>query len=323
MTSEKEIKIINTDIHNENVYVLFQLEKLNINFNKVIHLYTISNEQNNNINQIIEKLLLTYKTLVDQNKRKDLLFCLDSFFFQCKIFKQEFDNLNNFRLLFYNRLYCDYYKLYSLMIDDLNDLKLLPNHNYNLNKYENYKDLEPTKEYKLKDIEDLNKDIIDILSKLCFKYTKMAKYINDYNKNNQVGYTISNFLNTLTYENNNLLEKITLYKNFIAFFDQSHINHFQKLIDDYDIFKKNLQENITSSNYLTINDLDEEVLLLDQIDSDDNSDNSSPRSKDISFNDIVHQDEPNVLQVIERVDNDKDNHNDNDKSKDENITIVS
>ena len=41
MTSEKEIKTINTDIHNDNIYVLFQLEKLNINFNKVIHLYNI------------------------------------------------------------------------------------------------------------------------------------------------------------------------------------------------------------------------------------------------------------------------------------------
>lgn len=302
MTSEKEIKTINTDLHNDNIYVLFQLEKLNINFNKVIHLYNVANEHNNDIQGIIEKLLLTYKTLVDQNKRKDLLFCLDSFFFQCKIFKQEFDDLNNFRLLFYNRLYCDYYKLYSLMIDDLNDIKLLPNHEYSLTKYENYKDLEPTKEYKLQDIENLNKDIIDILSKLCFKYTKMAKNIKEYNKINQVGYTISNFLNTLTYENNNLLEKITLYKNYIAFFDQSHINHFNKLISDYDIFKNNLRENITSSNYLTINDLDEDVLLLDQ-EEIHSTDNNTDKNRDISFNDIVDQ-ESNVKKIARVYNND-------------------
>ena len=313
MTSEKEIKTIKTDTLNDNVYVLFQLEKLNVNFNKVMQLYKSSQEHNNNIGQIIDSLFSTYKSLVDQNKRKDLLFCLDSFFFQCKIFKQEFDNLNNFRLLFYNRLYCDYYKLYSLMIDDLNDLKLLPNHDYVLTKYENYKDLEPNKEYNLNDIQSINKDIIDILSKLCFKYTKMAKYINDYNKNNQVGYTISNFLNTLTYENNNLLEKITLYKNFIAFFDQSHINHFEKLINDYDIFKKNLEDNITSSEYLTINNLDDDVLLLDQEDMDytNNFQNDSPQNKDISFNDILDQEGNNK---ISRVNDDNDN-------TDNNITI--
>ena len=84
MTSEKEIKIINNDIPNDNIYVLFQLEKLNSNFNKVIHLYNISNEHNSNIEDIINKLFTTYKTLVDQNKRKDLLFCLDSFFFSVK-----------------------------------------------------------------------------------------------------------------------------------------------------------------------------------------------------------------------------------------------
>ena len=112
---------------------------------------------------------------------------------------------------------------------------------------------------------------------------------------------------------NNLLEKITLYKNYIAFFDQSHINHFNKLINDYDIFKNNLKDNITSSNYLTINDLDEDVLLLDQVDSDDNSNNSSPTNKDISFDEIVHQEEPNTIQVVERVNNDK--------PQDENITI--
>lgn len=310
MTSENEIKTINNDIHNDNIYVLFQLEKLNVNFNKVIHLYNVSNDHNATIRDIIDTLFITYKKLVEQNKRKDLLFCLDSFFFQCKIFKQEFDNLNNFRLLFYNRLYCDYYKLYSLMIDDLNELKLLPNHDYNITKYENYKDLEPNKEYNLQDIQSINKDIIDIISKLCFKYTKMAKYITEYNKNNHVGYTISNFLNTLTYENNNLLEKITLYKNFIAFFDQSHINHFEKLIKDYDTFKKNLQDNITSSEYLTINDLDEDVLLLDQLDDQYNSQyNTSPNNKDISLNDILHQEEPKTLEV---------NNND---SINENITI--
>jgi hypothetical protein len=281
--------IVTDNLTNENVYVAFQLEKLNLNFNKVIHLYNKCTSHIDDNKPIIDKLFDTYKSLVEHNKRKDLLFCLDSFFFQCKIFKHEFDNLNNFRLLYSNRLYCDYYKLYQLILDDLSTYHLLNKDDYTIHKYENYKDLDPLLQYSIDDIEKLNNDIIDILSKLCVKYTNTSKYISQYNKKNQVGPSISNFLNTLNYENNNLLEKITLYKNFIAFFDQSHITKFEKLIADFEIYITNLNDNINTDKYLTINDLDEDVLLLDQ----DIPTHTTPfrKTTDLSMNDILHQNE--------------------------------
>lgn len=311
----QKVEIKNQDeISNENIYIAFQLERLTQNFEKVIDYYNKSLEYQKDAQGTVDELLNIYKKLIENNKRKDQLFCLDSFYFQYKVFNNELENLNNFRMLFSNRLYCEYYKLYMLMVTDLKDMDLLSHDEYTTNKYENYKDLEPYKQYSIDDIISMNKEITHILNKLCIKYTKTNDYINNYNKNNNVGYSISNFLNSMNYENNTLLEKITLYKNFIVFFDISHIRNFHKLIDDYNRFNKNMIQNISSPTYLSVNNLDdgddmlnldsnEETLNLD--DNDEEEENEEKKeggqeeielkilkennTQDISFNEVVDQ----------------------------------
>lgn len=215
------------------------------------------------------------------------------------------------------------------MITDLKYMDLLSHDEYTTNKYENYKDLEPYKQYSIDDILSMNKEITHILNKLCIKYTKTSDYINNYNKNNSVGYSISNFLNSINYENNTLLEKITLYKNFIVFFDVSHIRNFHKLIDDYKRFNKNMIENISSPTYLSVNNLDDgdDILNLDNNDDDDDLDidivvsepdvasepdvvsepdtqniNISMDMRDISFNEVVDQgSESELIQQNEEI----------------------
>ena len=293
--SKKIIKVENknqAEISNENIYVAFQLERLTQNFEKVLLYYNSAIDIQNESQSTVDELLNIYQKLIETNKKKDKLFCLDSFYFQYKIFKNELENLNNFRLLFSNRLYCEYYKLYMLMLTDLKDIDLLSADEYKTNKYDNYKDLEPYKQYSIEDIKSMNTEISHILNKLCIKYTKTNEYINNYNTNNQVGYSISNFLNSINYENNTLLEKITLYKNFIVFFDISHIRNFNKLIGDYTRFKNNMIDNISSSDYLSVNKLDDDkgVLNFDDINNDDiNND-------DIN-NDDINNDEYDVTNL--------------------------
>tara|TARA_B100001287_G_scaffold274365_1_gene279534 strand:- start:4529 stop:5572 length:1044 start_codon:yes stop_codon:yes gene_type:complete len=287
----KKVEVKNEDeISNENIYIAFQLERLTQNFVKVIDYYNNSIEIQKNAQSTVDELLNIYKKLIENNKRKDQLFCLDSFYFQYKIFNTELENLNNLRMLFSNRLYCEYYKLYMLMISDLKDMDLLSQDEYKTNKYENYKDLEPYKQYSIDDVKSMNKEITFILNKLCIKYTKTSNYINNYNKNNNVGYSISNFLNSINYENNTLLEKITLYKNFIVFFDVSHIRNFDKLIKDYNRFTKNMIENISSPDYLSVNNLDDGEDLLNL---DNNDDIEIKQDNEIDFiepNNIVELD---------------------------------
>ena len=191
------------------------------------------------------------------------------------------------------------------MITDLKDMDLLSQDEYKTSKYENYKDLEPYKQYSIDDVKSMNKEITFILNKLCIKYTKTSNYINNYNKNNNVGYSISNFLNSINYENNTLLEKITLYKNFIVFFDISHIRNFDKLIKDYNFFTKNMIDNISSPDYLSVNNLDdgEDILNLDAIkDNEIKSDNEIDFLKpieldfDISNNNLLNK---NIFKTIE------------------------
>ena len=98
-------------LSSETIYNAYNLDDFVKEFEKLIDIYNKANDYKIEIENNIEKLKKIYQELTEMNKRKDILFCLDSFFFQYKIYLTEFKNLENLRLIFGNRLYCDNYKL--------------------------------------------------------------------------------------------------------------------------------------------------------------------------------------------------------------------
>ena len=241
-------------LSSETIYNAYKLEEFVKEFEKIINIYNKANDYRTEIDNNIEKLKKIYQELTEMNKRKDILFCLDSFFFQYKIYLTEFKNLENLRILFGNRLYCDNYKLYNLMLNDIKENEILEEGSYVIQKYEIYKDLEISKEYDIENIKKIHKDIILLITALYEKYTKNTNYVNNYNKENKVGFAISNYLNTVSYENQMLLGKISLYKNYIKFFDDFHIKNFNKLILDYENFKNDMLNDLKSDKFMYVQD---------------------------------------------------------------------
>ena len=241
-------------LSSETIYNAYNLDDFVKEFEKIINIYNKANDYRTEIDNNIEKLKKIYQELTEMNKRKDILFCLDSFFFQYKIYLTEFKNLENLRILFGNRLYCDNYKLYNLMLNDIKENEILEEGSYVIQKYEIYKDLEISKEYDIENIKKIHKDIILLITALYEKYTKNTNYVNNYNKENKVGFAISNYLNTVSYENQMLLGKISLYKNYIKFFDDFHIKNFNKLILDYENFKNDMLNDLKSDKFMYIQD---------------------------------------------------------------------
>lgn len=246
-------------LSSETIYNAYNLDDFVKEFEKLIDIYNKANDYKIEIENNIEKLKKNYQELTEMNKRKDILFCLDSFFFQYKIYLTEFKNLENLRLIFGNRLYCDNYKLYNLMLNDIKENEILEEGNYIIQKYEIYKDLETSKEYDVETIKKIHKDIIQLITALYEKYTKNTNYVNNYNKENKVGFAISNYLNTVSYENQMLLGKISLYKNYIKFFDDFHIKNFNKLILDYENFKNDMLNDLKSDSFFYVQDNHTEI----------------------------------------------------------------
>ena len=270
-------------LSSETIYNAYNLEEFVKEFEKIINIYNKANDYRTEIDNNIEKLKKIYQELTEMNKRKDILFCLDSFFFQYKIYLTEFKNLENLRILFGNRLYCDNYKLYNLMLNDIKENEILEEGSYVIQKYEIYKDLEISKEYDIENIKKIHKDIILLITALYEKYTKNTNYVNNYNKENKVGFAISNYLNTVSYENQMLLGKISLYKNYIKFFDDFHIKNFNKLILDYENFKNDMLNDLKSDKFMYVQDNYNEINTKSEEEVEDGI------NKNIEDNNLIQQ----------------------------------
>jgi hypothetical protein len=126
------------------------LEQLKKNF------VTIKDIRNkvNTIFQILEnhlkKLKQIYAEFVVNNKQNLFVFGLDSFQFQSKLIDIEYDDMKRLFLAINNRMYCEYYKLYKIIIEyvkeNISDKKSLEIVKAT-NTFPVYKDLEPYKQY--------------------------------------------------------------------------------------------------------------------------------------------------------------------------------
>jgi hypothetical protein len=123
--------------------------------------------------------------------------------------------------------------------------------------YPVYKDLEPFHEYKLEDIKDLHTNILLLINKLYLQLTSKVDTVDHYNENHKIGFSISNFLNTLEHENRLLKEQITLYINYVSFFHISEKRQLKRLFVKMQEFYREIEENININHTFSIDDINE------------------------------------------------------------------
>jgi hypothetical protein len=174
----------------------------------------------------------------------------------------EMDNIDKFRLLLNNRMYCDYYKLYNIILTNIKDNKIeVSIEGMELKVYPPYKDLEPFQEYKLEDIKDIHANILFILNTLYNECNKKKDTIDNYNDNHRIGFSISNLINTLHYENNILKEQVSLYVNYVSFFHISQKKQLNRLFMRISDFCKEVKDNININRTFSIDDIQQEERL--------------------------------------------------------------
>lgn len=244
---------------------IFQNEKLKNSFKNIISIIREIGNMKNSVASKLGELKRLHGEMIRDNNKQIFLFCLDSFYYQYKIFSMEFEHIKKLRALLNNRMYCDYYKLHNMIVKFCKER--LHEDSLSIRSFPVYKDLEPFQEYCIEDISALHESILNLLNTLYLETVHKENSILHYNDNHKVGFSISNFLNTLTHENRILQDQITLYVNYISFFHISQQKQLKRLHHRIADFYKEVDENINMNYTFSIEDIkdDHTIDILDDI----------------------------------------------------------
>ena len=113
-------------------------------------------------------------------------------------------------------------------------------------KYPVYKDLEQLKEYSIENISEIHNSILTIINELYLFYSSKQQTVKDYFQTNNINITITNFINTLEYENTLIREQLYLYVSYIDFFHSTQKRYLEKLSKRMCNFQKDVSENINN-----------------------------------------------------------------------------
>ena len=199
-------------------------------------------ETKNSIKQKLSQLKDIHGDIIkDNNSKKIFLICLESFHFQYKVMLFDIDNLQRKYLLLTNRTYCDYFNLYKLLYEILEEYKIkIPTET----QHPVYKDLEPFHEYSLEDIDLVYVNVIQLIMCLISKLRIDENTVNKYKYKSLSGIRIANFINTLEYDNNILRDQIALYINYCDFFETTQLKYFSKMFIKVKMLHDEIDEDI-------------------------------------------------------------------------------
>ena len=234
-----------------------ELTKLQNNFQNIWVLKDEIIKIKQTISVKLAHLKNAYGEMTKKNTKKIYLFCLDTFFFQFKTYSIEMDNLDKTRNLLNNRMYCEYYKLYALITTYMKDnAEELDIEHLDMRTFTPYKDLEPYHEYSLDDIKSLHATILLFIKHLQNRCDTNESNIHNYNERNKVGFSISNLLSTMEFENLLVKQQIHLYLNYLAFFHISQQKHLKRLMTKLQELDNDIEDNLNVNKLCSIDDIE-------------------------------------------------------------------
>ena len=289
----------------------YQLDKLKNDFRNIQLVIEEINTSKNIIFEKIGQFKSLYQDLIKTNNTKIFIFCLDSLYFQYKFSLMDYESIKENLAFIMNRMYCDYYKLYNIIISEMAEKKVIE---IKKKTFPVYKDLDVLYEYKFETTIDIHNEILSVIDRLYSKYNESTFGIENYVETKKSVVSISNFLNTLKYENGLLENQIMLYINYISFFHFSQKKILVRLYSKMVELNKNIDEYLNVNNVISIDDIhsvtsDTEstlsVSITDSVLMKTIKDKRSSPKSDITENDSVCEieekaaEEPVVNSVVE------------------------
>jgi len=194
----------------------------------------------------IDKLKNLYSDFIKNGKSQLFIFGLDTFHFQSKLIDLEYDDMIRMFLAINNRMYCEYFKLYKIIIsyvtENVSDKKILDI--IKGNNFPIYKDLEPFKDYKFEVIIELHENILILLNSIMSIVNHRENELSLHRNKQLIGLNIDNFVNSFNFEIVIMKEKINLFLSYIEFFHKMHAKYMQRFNNKISLMYNNINSDI-------------------------------------------------------------------------------
>ena len=252
--------------------------KIKNNFSKITDYETNIDNLLNKLGQKSIYLKYTYEQLLKENTTIDVI-TTDSFAFQNNILVIKIENNRTIYKKLSNQIYNDYYKLIRYIVQYVNTyIKLserttLDEAVLNISKLveniEPYKINTLSEIYSIKNSQQINDTIIDILETLNKNYKKQEERIKIREKKLNVGINIENYIDNIKHNNETLRHHIQLFNQFLSKYNSYHIKYLSTLQTEIN----NLYNNI--SQEIDFNNINFDKINIDNQDSYETLDKSS------------------------------------------------
>jgi hypothetical protein len=234
-----------------------RINDLKIDFTNVVDLKNENIKMFDTLDVKIKNLKNIYSEFIKNNKQHLFIFGLDSFHFQGKLIDIEYDDMRRLYYAITNRIYCEYFKLYKIVVDYItetvyDDKKMLDLVKVN-NNYPIYKDLEPFKHYDFEVIQSVHETIIGLLLAIYNYLLHKEHDLKMHQEKNATGLNIDNFIQTFNFNNLVLKEKLTLFVAYIEFFHKLHTKYFKRFTTKMQLFISQINHDIKFEDSAELN----------------------------------------------------------------------
>ena len=240
-----------------------RIGELKNDFNNIIHIRSTVKSIFDILEQRIDKLKNLYSDFIQHNENQLFIFGLDSFRFQSKLIDIEYEDMRRLFLAINNRMYCEYFKLYKIIIEyifqNITDKKITEV--IKVNNFPIYKDLEPYKEYKFEIVLDLHENILVLLSSIINNIDNKENELLIYQNKKKIGLSIDNFITSFNYDIIMMKEKVILFLTYIEFFHQLHTKYLKRFSNKIQLMYTHINNDIRFDESLELNaDKQHEIL---------------------------------------------------------------
>lgn len=208
-----------------------RINQLKLNFTHIIDIRSQVTSIFDILQVRIDKLKTLYSEFIRSNRDNLFIFGLDSFHFQSKILDIEYDDMKRLFLAINNRIYCEYFKLYNIIVayvcETIKDKKVLEMFSIN-NSFPVYKDLEPFKQYKFEIVQEIHENILLLLSSTNNYIINKEHELKLHQGKQDIGLNIDNFVNTFNYNVTSIRDKTLLFITYVEFFHKLHTKYLRR-----------------------------------------------------------------------------------------------
>ena len=195
----------------------------------------------------IKKLQEWYNNYIDENHNHLFIFGLDSFHYQGKIIDVEYDDMTRLYSSITNRIYCEYYKLYQIIVQYTEQVvkdKKVEDVVKSNNHFPKYQDLEPYKQYGTETITQLHDVIMLLFTSVKNVIDKKHEELDVHRLKNKIGINIDNFIQAFHFEIMIMEQKLMLFISYMEFFHKMNLKYLKRFTGKMDLFSSQIDHDI-------------------------------------------------------------------------------